>query len=73
VVGAEFAADEVPAGGSAETVGTGPSTTLAGVVTVAVAGTSPSAGVTPPPVTSTMVIKPWALRLKKSGMKKLSL
>jgi hypothetical protein len=73
VVGAEFAGDEVPAGGSAETAGTDPSTTSAGVVTVALAGTSPSASVTPPLVTSTVVIKPQALRPKKSGMKKSSL
>ncbi|XP_025819844.1 atherin-like [Panicum hallii] len=78
VVGAKFAGDDVPAGGSAETTRTDPSTTSAGVVTVAEAGTAPghlapSAGVTPPPATSTMVIKPRALRLKKSGMKKSSL
>jgi hypothetical protein len=73
VVGANFAGDDVLADGSAETAGTDPSTTSARVVTVAVAGTSPSAGVTPPPATSTVVIKPWALRLKKSGMKKSSL
>jgi hypothetical protein len=78
VVGAEFAGDEVPAGGSAETAGTDPSTTSAGVVTIAMAGTSrghptPSADVTPPPATSTVVVKPRALRLKKSGMKKSSL
>jgi hypothetical protein len=78
VVGAKFAGDDVPSGGSVETAGTDPSTTSAGVVTVAVASTSlghpaPSAGVTPPPATGTMVIKPRALRLKKSGMKKSSL
>jgi hypothetical protein len=73
VVGAEFAGDEVPAGGSTETSGTCRSTISAGVVTVAVAGTSPSVSVTPPPVTSTVLIKPRALRLKKSGMKKSSL
>jgi hypothetical protein len=78
VIEAEFARDDVPAGDSAETAGTDPSTTSAGVVTIAVAGTSPghlapSAGVTPPPATSTVVIKPQALRLKKSGMKKSSL
>jgi hypothetical protein len=61
VVGAEFAGDDVPAGGSGETVGTDPSTTSAGVITVAVAGISPghpapSAGVTPPSATSTMVV-----------------
>jgi hypothetical protein len=73
VVGTKFAGDEVPAGGSAETAGTNPSTTSAGVVTIAVAGTSPSAGVTLAPVTSTVVIKPRALKLKKSEMKKSSL
>jgi hypothetical protein len=40
VVGAEFAGDGVPAGGSTETAGMDPSTTSAGVVTVAVAGIS---------------------------------
>jgi hypothetical protein len=78
VVGAKFARDDVPAGGSAETAGTDPSTTSAGVITIAVAGTSPghpapSAGVTPPPATSTVVVKSRALRLKKSSMKKSSL
>jgi hypothetical protein len=72
VAGTAFAGDDVPAGGSAETAGMDPSTTSAGVVTIAVAGTSPghpapSAGVTPPPAMSTVVVK---LRLKKSGMKK---
>jgi hypothetical protein len=73
VIGAEFTGDDVPAGGAAETAGTDPSTTSAGIVTIAVAGTSPSAGVTPPPAMSTVVIKPRALRLKKSAMKKSSL
>jgi hypothetical protein len=41
VVGTAFVGDDVPAGGSAETAGTDPSTTCAGVVTIAVAGTSP--------------------------------
>jgi hypothetical protein len=55
-----------------------PSTTSAGVVTIAVAGTSPgllalSAGVTPPPVMSIVVVKPRVLRLKKPDMKKSSL
>jgi hypothetical protein len=45
VVGAEFAGDDVPAGGSAETAGTDPSTTSTGVVAIAVVGNSPSAGV----------------------------
>jgi hypothetical protein len=70
--------DDIPAGGSAETIRTDPSTTSAGVVTIAVAGTSPghlapSAGVTPPPAMSTVVVKPRALRLKKSSIKKSKL
>jgi hypothetical protein len=39
VVETEFAGDDVPAGGSAETAGTDPATTSAGVVIVAVADT----------------------------------
>jgi hypothetical protein len=78
VVGTAFARDDVPADGSIETAGMGPSTTSAGVMTIAVAGTSPghlalSAGVTPPPVMSTMVVKPLVLKLKKPAMKKSSL
>jgi hypothetical protein len=73
VIGAEFTGDDVPAGGAAETAGTDPSTTSVGIVTIVVASTSPSAGVTPPLATSTVVIKPRALRLKKSAMKKSSL
>jgi hypothetical protein len=78
VIGTTFAADDVPAGGSAETARMDPSTTSAGVVTIAVLGASPghlasSAGVTPPPVMSTVVVKPWVLRLKKPAMKKSSL
>jgi hypothetical protein len=78
VVGTAFAGDDVPAGGSIETAGTDPSTTSIGVVTIAVVGTlprhlTPSAGVTPPPVMSTVVLKPWVLRLKKPAMKKSSL
>jgi hypothetical protein len=78
MIGAEFAGDDVPAGGSTETAGTNPSTTSAGVVTVAVAGIlpghpSPSASVTLPPATSTVVVRPRALRLKKFGLKKSSL
>jgi hypothetical protein len=76
--GTAFARDDVPAGGSAETAGTDQSTTSAEVVTIAVAGTSPghlapSAGVTPSPVMSTVVVKPRVLRLKKPAMKKSSL
>jgi hypothetical protein len=78
LVGTAFAGDDVPAGGSVETAGMDPSTTSAGVVTITVAGTTlghlaPSAGVTPPPVMSTMVVKPRVLRLKKPAMKKSSL
>jgi hypothetical protein len=73
VVGTEFAGYDVPAGGSVETARTDPRTTSVGVVTVAMAGTSPSAGVTLPLATSTVVIKPRALRLKKAGMKNSSL
>jgi hypothetical protein len=58
VVGTTFAGDDVPTGGSAKTAGMDPSTTSAGVVTIAVAGSSPghlvpSASVTSPPVMST--------------------
>jgi hypothetical protein len=78
VVGTAFAGDDVPAGGSAETAGTDPATTSTGAVTIAVAGTSPghpapSAGVTPPPAMSTVVVKPRAMRLKKFGIKKSKL
>jgi hypothetical protein len=78
MIGTSFAGDDVPAGGSVETAGTDPSTTSAGVITIAVADTSlghpaPSAGVTPPPAMSTVVVKPQALRLKKSGIKKSKL
>jgi hypothetical protein len=78
VVGTAFAGDDVPAGGSAEIAGTNPSTTSAGVVTIAMAGTSPghlapSVGVTLPPVMTIVVVKPWVLRLKKPAMKKSSL
>jgi hypothetical protein len=71
VVKTELAGDDVPAGGSAENAGMDPSTTSAGIVTIVVVGTLPSAGVTPPPATSTVVIKARALRLKKSAMKKI--
>jgi hypothetical protein len=78
MVGTTFARDDVPVGDSAETAGTDPTTTSAGDVTIAVAGTSPghpvpSAGVTPPLAMSTVVVKPQALRLKKSGIKKSKL
>jgi hypothetical protein len=77
-VGTTFAGDDVPAGGSAKATGTNPSTTYARVMTIAVAGTSPghlapSAGVTLPPVMSTVVVKTEVLRLKKPAMKKSSL
>jgi hypothetical protein len=54
-------------------VGTDPSASTTGAVTVAVAGTAPPAGVTPPPAMSTVVETPWALRVKKAVMKKSSL
>jgi hypothetical protein len=70
--------DDIPAGDSAEIAGTDPSTTSAAGVTIAMVGTSPghlapSAGVTPPLVMSTVVVKPRVLRLKKPAMKKSSL
>jgi hypothetical protein len=78
VVGTAFAEDDVPAGGSTEAAGMDLATTSAVAVTIAVAGTSsehlaPSAGVTLPPAMSTVVVKPRALRLKKSGIKKSKL
>jgi hypothetical protein len=73
VTGTEFAGDDVPAGGIAETAGTDPSTASAKMVTIAVVGTSQSAGVNPPPATIAVVKKPRALRLKKAAMKKSSL
>jgi hypothetical protein len=73
VTGTEFAEDDVPAGGAAETAGTDRSTASAKMVTIAVADTSQSAGVNPPLATSTVVKKPRALRLKKAAMKKSSL
>jgi hypothetical protein len=65
--------NDVPADEAAETAGTDPSTTSAGVVTIAVAGTVQPAGMTPPPAMSTVVEIPWALRVKKAVMKKSSL
>jgi hypothetical protein len=41
VVGTAFAGDDVPEGASAESARMDPSTTSAGVMTIAVAGTSP--------------------------------
>jgi hypothetical protein len=78
VVGTTFAGDDVPADGFAETAKMDLSTISVGVMTIAMAGTSPghlepSAGVTPPPVMSTVVVKPQVLRLKKPAMKKSSL
>jgi hypothetical protein len=73
VTGTEFAGDDVPAGGAAETAGMDPSTASAMMVTIAVAGTSQSAGVNLPPAMSTVVKKPRALRLKKATMKKSSM
>jgi hypothetical protein len=68
-----LAGDDVPTDEAAETAVTDPSTTSAGVVTVAVAGTAQQAGVTPPLATSTIVETPLALRVKKPIMKKSSL
>jgi hypothetical protein len=73
VTGTNFAGDDVPADDAAETAGTDPSSTSERMVTIAVVGTSQPAGVTPPPATSTVVEKPWALRIKKAIMKKSSL
>jgi hypothetical protein len=56
-----------------EEVGTDPSASATGVVTIAVAGTAPPAGVTLPPAMSTVVETPRALRVKKAVMKKSSL
>jgi hypothetical protein len=73
VTGTNFAGDDVPADDAAETTGMDPSTIMTGAVTIAVAGTSQPAGVTPPPATSTVVQKTQALRIKKAVMKKSSL
>jgi hypothetical protein len=54
-------------------VGTDPSTTSTGTVTIAVAGTAQSTGVSPLPAMSNVVEVPWALRVKKAVMKKSSL
>jgi hypothetical protein len=68
-----LAGDDVPADEAAETAGMDPSTTSAGVVTIAMVVTAQQAGVTPPPATSTVVETPRALRVKKVVMKKSSL
>jgi hypothetical protein len=73
VVGTEFAGNDVPADDATETAGTDPSTTSAGMVTIAVVGTAQPAGVTPPPAMSTVAEIPRALRIKKAVMKKSSL
>jgi hypothetical protein len=70
VAGTKFARNDVPADDAAETARTDPSTTSAGMVTIAMAGTSQPAGVTPPSATSTVVEKPRTLRIKKAVMKK---
>jgi hypothetical protein len=54
-------------------VGTDPSVSATGAVTIVVAGTAPPADVTPPPATSTVDKTPQALRVKKAVMKKSSL
>jgi hypothetical protein len=73
VVETGLTGNDVPADEAAKTAGTDPSTTSARKVTIAVAGTAQSAGVTPPPATSTEVEIPRALRIKKAIMKKSSL
>jgi hypothetical protein len=73
VVETGFTGNDVPADEAAETAETDPSTTTAGTVTIAVAGTSQPAGVTPPPASSTVVEIPRALRINKAIMKKSSL
>jgi hypothetical protein len=73
VVETGFAGNDVPTDEAVETAGTDPSTTSAGTVTIAVAGTAQSADVTPPPAMSTEVEITQALRIKKSIMKKSSL
>jgi hypothetical protein len=54
-------------------MGTYPSASATGSVTIAVAGTMPPADVTPPPAMSAVVETPWAMRVKKAVMKKSSL
>jgi hypothetical protein len=54
-------------------MGTDPAASAIGSVTIAVVGTAPPAGVTPPPATSTMVGTPQAMRVKKAVMKRSSL
>jgi hypothetical protein len=73
VVETGFTGNDIPADVAAETAGTDPSTTSAGMVTITVVGTSQPAGVTPPPALSTVVEIPRALRIKKAVMKKSSL
>jgi hypothetical protein len=73
VVGTEFAGNDVSVDDAAQTAGMDPSTTSAGMVTIAVVSTAQPARVTPPPATSTVVEVPRALRIKKAVMKKSSL
>ncbi|XP_025828700.1 protein IQ-DOMAIN 14-like [Panicum hallii] len=54
-------------------IGTDPAASAAGSVTIAMAGTTPQAAVTPPPATSAMVGAPRAMMVKKAVMKKSSL
>jgi hypothetical protein len=49
---------------------TEPSASATGAVTIAVAGTAPPAGVTPPPATGIAIKKRRAMRVKKAVMKK---
>jgi hypothetical protein len=66
VIEAGPAGNDVPADDAVETAGTDPSTTSAGTVTIAMAGTAQSAGVSPPPATSTVVEIPRGLKNKGS-------
>jgi hypothetical protein len=58
---------------SAFAIGADPSASATGAVTIAMAGTAPPAGVTPPPATGTVVETPRAMTVKKAVMKKSSL
>jgi hypothetical protein len=65
--------EEVGTDPSASATGAGPSASATGAVTIAVAGTTPAAGVTPLPATGTVVETLQAMRVKKAVMKKSSL
>jgi hypothetical protein len=54
-------------------MGTDLAASAAGSVTIAVAGTTPPAGVYPPPATSTEAETPRVMRVKKAVMKRSSL